>query len=68
MWRFPLALETTDMRLDMGMSAVNSSAAAEALAQRHFYGCISIEMFLLRFSITVFLKEHFRGLAPLKLG
>jgi hypothetical protein len=52
----------------MGMSAVNSSAAAEALAQRHFYGCISIEMFLLRFSITVFLKEHFRGLAPLKLG
>jgi hypothetical protein len=31
MWRFPLALETTDMRLDMGMGAVNSSAALEAL-------------------------------------
>jgi len=26
-----LALETTDMRLDMGMGAVNSSAALEAL-------------------------------------
>jgi hypothetical protein len=26
-----LALETTDMRLDMGMGAVNSSAALEGL-------------------------------------